>query len=330
MKRLITALVVLLMISGAVVSTGALRLGKTPSLVVMGDSISNGFGVETNQNYAYLVSNELGAKYQNLSQDGLTSTGLVNKLKQSSFCDQVKDADLVMFTIGGNDLIAAFLNITSTYAGQSFTSVDAAAGYLSALPAAELNAMMAGQGAKDAMSKMLETYKANLDAILAKLKEVNPESQVFILTQYNPLSGVESLKALDNAVDSIFVELNKIMSDSAAASGAYIIDIYTSFKNVGGTYTNIEAGDIHPNKDGHSRIARAVVKYLELNIADQPEWTIPETTTPAPTDPPTSPVETTTESPATEPADKGCAGVGLAAILAGALAGAAFTIIKKH
>ncbi len=325
MKRIIAAALLILTVAVAVIPAGALELGKTPALVVMGDSISKGFGVDEEMSYAYLLSEEIDSEYQNISQNGLTSTGLVNKFNQAGYCESVKKADIVVFTIGGNDLIAAFLKIASTYAGKTINSVEDGAVYLSSLTAAQLNEMMSGTAAQTEMANMLATFKTNLDTVLAKVKELNPGADVVVLTQYNPMSGVEALVELDVAADPIFVQLNAIMTASATAAGAHIVDIYANLKNVGGEYTFINGGDIHPNPDGHKRIARAVSAYLENNIFDQPEWTVPETTTPAPTDPVTDPVETTTEAPA----EKGCAGVSVIAVLAAAIVGAAVVIFKK-
>ncbi len=333
MKRIIAVLTLILLVAATVIPAGALHveLGKAPSLVIMGDSISKGFGVDETMSYAYIVSQEIGAEnYKNIAQNGLTSTGLVNKFNQATYCNNVKSADIILFTIGGNDLIASFLKITSAYVGQNITSIDEGANFLSVLTTAQLNEMLSSDSAKAEMANMLATFKTNLDTVFAKTKELNAGADIIILTQYNPMSGVESLKELDVAADPIFVQLNAILTESATAAGAQIIDIYSDLKGVGGVYTFIEGGDIHPNPDGHERMAKVIVEYLENNVFNRPEWTVPETTTEAPTEPVTDPVETTpAETTTAAPAEKGCAGVGVMAILAAATVGAAFVIFKK-
>ncbi len=329
MKRITAVILLILLVSLAVMPASAAELGKTPSIVFMGDSITKGYGVDQTMAYAYLVAESFDTEYKNISQNGLTSTGLVNKFNQTGFCDTVKSADIVAFTIGGNDLIASFLKIASTYAGRQITSIEDGAVYLSSLTTAQLQEMMSNESAQAEVFNMLATYKTNLDKVLAKIKELNPGADILILTQYNPMSGVEALAELDGAAEQIFVNLNAVMIASAEAAGAKIVDIYATLKNGGGLYTFIEGGDIHPNPDGHELIADEVIEYLENNIFNQPEWTVPETTTAAPTDPVTDPTEITTEATTTEPAEKGCGGVSVIAILAAVISAAAVVVIKK-
>ena len=71
-------------------------------IVILGDSVAYGYG--TRGGIAkYLKETFPGSEVTNLGINGLTSTGLVERLKSDKWQHLIQTADLVLLNIGGND-----------------------------------------------------------------------------------------------------------------------------------------------------------------------------------------------------------------------------------
>ena len=87
------------------------------SLVVLGDSISTGYGLNgelyTRASYSNLVASALGLSagngYINYAVDGYTSAQILQKAKDNQAT--VVAADLIIMTNGGNDVLSKMLMI---------------------------------------------------------------------------------------------------------------------------------------------------------------------------------------------------------------------------
>lgn len=84
---------------------------KTPldieNIVILGDSVAYGYGTKGG------ISNHLketfpASRITNLGINGLTSSGLVQKMQTGSWRTSLEQADLVLLNIGGNDLLRGF------------------------------------------------------------------------------------------------------------------------------------------------------------------------------------------------------------------------------
>ncbi|MGH2317912.1 GDSL-type esterase/lipase family protein [Planococcus sp. SE5232] len=84
---------------------------KTPldieNIVILGDSVAYGYG--TKGGIAnYLKETFPSSRITNLGINGLTSSGLVQKMRTGSWHKPLEQADLVLLNIGGNDLLRGF------------------------------------------------------------------------------------------------------------------------------------------------------------------------------------------------------------------------------
>lgn len=97
----------------------------------------------------------------------------------------------------------------------------------------------------------LDQTKHNLDAIIEKVKAKNPNTKVIIAgMQVPPNLGIEYTKQFK----SVYPEL-------AEKHNAILIPFL--MEGVGGTETFMLNDGIHPNAEGHERIANLVWPYLE-------------------------------------------------------------------
>ncbi|MBD8015465.1 GDSL-type esterase/lipase family protein [Microbacterium sp. APC 3898] len=77
------------------------------NIVILGDSVAYGYGTKggiTN----HLKETFPASRITNLGINGLTSSGLVQKMQTGSWQKPLQQADLVLLNIGGNDLLRGF------------------------------------------------------------------------------------------------------------------------------------------------------------------------------------------------------------------------------
>lgn len=82
-------------------------------IVILGDSVAYGYGTRGGIS-KYLKETFPGSKVSNLGINGLTSNGLVERLKSDQWQHLLETADLVLLNIGGNDLLRGFKHSGTT------------------------------------------------------------------------------------------------------------------------------------------------------------------------------------------------------------------------
>lgn len=78
--------------------------------LVLGDSISTGYGLEhkDTEAYASLLASDQNLNLDNQAVDGNTMAGLYTTLQSSSLDEKIAAAEIISITAGGNDLMSAF------------------------------------------------------------------------------------------------------------------------------------------------------------------------------------------------------------------------------
>jgi lysophospholipase L1-like esterase len=298
MKKVLSLLLILTMtvslFSLAVSALLTSNRNEVQSMVVFGDSISTGYGLEgdvsTRASYANLVAEALdlrqGNGYVNYAVDGYTSKDIYNTVQQQSAA--VADADLILLTCGGNDILKHAISIAISVSGVNTTDLIKIAMTILQMPAEQVNAALHSEANEQIISKALNEYRTNMESLVTYLKATAPDARVIFLTQYNPLSGIPFGTVLDLYAEEVIGRLNTIMSEVAEAGGCEIVDTHAVMVKRGLELSNILASDIHPNAAGHAEMAKMVKTYLGI-----PEQAVEQTTT-LPTVTTTEPVMTTT------------------------------------
>lgn len=235
------------------------------ALVVLGDSITSGYGLDgyvSGDNYSAVQSfaNRLGGEfgsYENYAVDGRTSGELLTALDDADIAAALAGADTVVVSIGGNDFLRPML-------GAVQDAVMSDPDLLSAIQGGDVqldedNYM---QIMSQMMSVMLDAVDAvdvsaiggNICSILSEISDLNSECQVILLTVYDPFEGVQGMEMMDVAAREKLGELNAKISAEASEHGAQVADVHSAFAGHALDYTNISSMDIHPNKDGHGVI----------------------------------------------------------------------------
>ncbi|MDN7240855.1 GDSL-type esterase/lipase family protein [Planococcus sp. N028] len=77
------------------------------NIVILGDSVAYGYGTKGGI-AKHLKETFAESKVTNLGINGLTSNGLIDRLRSGSWDRYIASADLVLLNIGGNDLLRGF------------------------------------------------------------------------------------------------------------------------------------------------------------------------------------------------------------------------------
>ncbi|KAA8997144.1 copper amine oxidase [Paenibacillus spiritus] len=147
-------------------------------------------------------------------------------------------ADLIVITIGGNDVMDLFKNVQK-------------------LPDPEF---------QTGFAQRLAGYKENLTASLANIRSVNPSAVILLADQYQPVPSIAgSVYQKLNAAADQFTAAAKEIAAAASTDGGKVVLIPVSerFRGAEGSLTHfLKNGDIHPTQDGYEQIAQAFAEAI--------------------------------------------------------------------
>lgn len=210
-----------------------------PKLIVsIGDSLTQGVGDSRNhggylpylQKQLETESNQNSVKMVNHGVKGNRSVQLLKQLNKEEVREDIKKADSIVVTIGGNDIMKVFK--------QNFTNLEM-------------------EQFKSAKRK----YEAVLDQILDKIRTYNKSAPIYFIGLYNPFSkNKDELYELDWIVSDWNKSGEKIVE---RYDSAYYIKIEDIFKNSNEDVLYTE-DYFHPNDRGYELIATRIYRNMEL------------------------------------------------------------------
>lgn len=225
------------------------------SFVLLGDSIADGYAVADNPSYQYanIIADQMGYTLINDAVSGDDTDDLLTKIKdEQPTAEHIRNADVIGISIGGNNLL-----------------------HLSAAKIAKLTVQ--GSDGEEAKS-LLNGLKKGVNDIFSEIRNLNPNSPIYLQTVYNPFCGTTSLlyKAFEPTVANLSSKAKAIFEDICKNdSNAKIVDIYSLFKQ---HYDETKKTDyiftdwIHPSKAGNNAIA---VQYINQLKADTQSGALP-------------------------------------------------------
>ncbi len=235
------------------------------ALVVLGDSIATGYGLPgykagDNSSAKDSFGNKLSAQfkdYANFAVDGRTSAELLAAMDGADVTEKIKTADNVVVSIGGNDYLVPL----ATALVEAVTKDEERMGLFIGENAdpSEADLKLLQEKLEPVMSNALNSVDINktfdnLDGIFRKIKTLNPDCEIVILTVYNPFEGNKDMTFFDENAKTLLDKLNTKIYAAAGINGVKVVDIFTAFKGNPAKYTNISTMDVHPSKDGHALI----------------------------------------------------------------------------
>ncbi|MBR4766337.1 MAG: hypothetical protein IK085_06205 [Clostridia bacterium] len=233
MKRIKRTLAVIL---AAVMLVPMCALGasasKRPNYLLLGDSIAYGQGIVNSRDACYgrIVANTNNYNYANDAVSGTTSAALLVMLTDSEIIKDVKKADIITISTGGNDFL------TRNWVGMGLYGI--------------------ATGNYSKLDPIVENYRKNLTSIITRIKKLNPDAVIIVQTIYNPHNDIWT-DAFQQGVD----RMNNAIKAVKKQTGGFEI------ANVGAVISGhpeyIAADTIHPNAKGNIAIAEYMLKFLK-------------------------------------------------------------------
>lgn len=268
-KVLNTLIVIIIVFSAFCADVSATEI--TPKrILVLGDSISTGYGLEGYNSgnamgysqrikKAFNISDE---NYLNEAVDGYTSKNLLDFIKEAENKDIFSHYDTIFITTGGNDILNRVLSEMQNIS--DYIPTDLGNDVKSALNSIKTSAdkiytELDKDDVRKGFQQETDQFIKNYNDIIAKLKELCPNANIYVQTIYNPFSGVVGLENVSNYCDTYLEQMNDVIRKTTNIN---CIDVSQAFKGRGMLYTNILSMDIHPNSQGHYKISTMIYNII--------------------------------------------------------------------
>jgi len=209
-------------------------VGKTEKglrIVAMGDSLTRGTGDAAGRGYVgYLVDSlkersKEDVKLVNLGINGQRSAQLAEQVKQTEVKRQLGNADIVLITIGGNDLFRG---------GQGLADFD-----------------------KQKPEELEATYLAKVKNTLTEIREANKDATIYFIGLYNPFIEFSEGKE----ISGIIRHWNFASAELAANYKKVIfVPTFDLFELNVNEY--LYTDKFHPNTKGYKLIADRVASLV--------------------------------------------------------------------
>ena len=206
-------------------------------IVTLGDSLTAGVGDESkSEGYVGYIDDKFNktkkhSKITNFGISGYRSDQLLKKTKEKDVIKAIKSADLIIMTIGANDLMKIFKKHVSDLQVEPFFN--------------EMN-----------------SYEKRLDSIFKSIKKSNPNAKIYLLGFYNPFAeyfaDIDELNYISsswNASSAMVAVKNKNVHFIPTA------DLFTDNTN-----SLLAEDNFHPNKKGYTKIAKEVIEHIQFGV----------------------------------------------------------------
>ena len=237
----------------------------TLNIVALGDSITTGYLLggstddQTTKLHQSLFVNKIvankNANLTNLAISGNKSSDLYQVICDSNNSTALTNADCILLTIGGNDILQPILSQLSIILNKNLTEASTS-------ELAQAFALMQNDNEfLQSLTTATIIFSQNFEAINQQLRAVNANAQIIYQTVYNPAVKFEEDAQFSNFysfIDTFIQQINNIISDidNKTQYTYELCDTYTAFQLDASeeALTNIESFDIHPNENGNEVI----------------------------------------------------------------------------
>ncbi len=203
----------------------------TLQIVSLGDSLTRGVGDKEGIGYIGRMKEDLQKDYKqkvaltNLAVSGAKMPDLLKQIESSGAQYSIKQADVIVLTIGGNDLFPGW---------ESLGKIDL-----------------------ETYRPDTETFQNEAKKIIEEIRKLNTDSPIFWLGLYNPFEDVEDLKGSSNIVVDWNASLEKLAINN---KNVYITPTFDLFQNRGKDL--LYSDHFHPNEVGYTYMAERLVQNV--------------------------------------------------------------------
>ncbi len=299
MKKILSLFTALVLLLGLLpLSVLAEEPAEELHYLALGDSISTGLQADgthlTDECFVNILAENGGYTFTNAAVNTNYATGILAQFADGSIDDALTEADLITITIGGNDMkLLLYHMIAETYTAMTGLPLDPEFGVQNGIigddPALRATLLLAaglvlpGFSEDPRFAATLDEFLENFRLVLEHIREVNPEADVIVCTQYNPYYRftLPTALVLKNEFEDGILKLNQAILDYAEEGGYLVADVYTAFdtseENLSNADDTVMQLDFHPNAAGHAVIADCVQAVLDgLTAEEEAAETVPE------------------------------------------------------
>lgn len=204
------------------------------TLLALGDSLTRGTGDSKGKGYIGYLMDHLKATTKtpihltNLAINGQTSSELLKQMQQPEVKQLIEAANVIVFTIGGNDLFNGGQNLTDFSAEQ--------------------------------VQKEEQSYLANLKTIYKEMRRTNNKATIFHVGLYNPFGAIKQAGFTSTVV-------RKWNFDSAELASTFPNIVYVPTFDLFQLHVNdyLYNDKFHPNSEGYQLIGERLASLVHLN-----------------------------------------------------------------
>lgn len=241
------------------------------SVVVLGDSISRGYGLDNveKERFSSVLSDMLKEDYasvsvSNFGVDGITGKGLLQSLDTNA-PQELSECDYVIVSIGGNNILQSLSRLESLRELAGGIDLKVFIDYFRYLTTRDENKKQALDYARETINMLFRAANDSLEseafanliktarddlyneipAIVSRIREINKDAKIIIQTVYNPYKGMHiSLKSIDETLDlSSYGEmavapLNEVIESLSAEYGYTVAPVRDAFEASSEQLTN--------------------------------------------------------------------------------------------
>ncbi|WP_185805407.1 GDSL-type esterase/lipase family protein [Bacillus canaveralius] len=201
-------------------------------IVAIGDSLTRGYGDSNGKGYpGYLVEH-----LQQKSKDKITLQNLgvsrsrtdqwLDLIKQEKVQRQVEQADVILMTIGANDLFQE---------GKTINNFNT-----------------------QTVDELRKQYLVNLQEILTELRTLNAQAPIFFIGLYNPLIDTNNADLITRVVRQWNYETTLLIDKYHKTVFVPVFDLFQSNVN-----DYLYKDKFHPNTKGYKLIAKRITPLVE-------------------------------------------------------------------
>ncbi|RCW51028.1 GDSL-type esterase/lipase family protein [Paenibacillus prosopidis] len=214
--------------------TGEIRIAA------LGDSLTKGTGDSTGEGYVKKVVEGLMLEkgkpvrmLNNLAINGLQADELADRLADDrGFQYVLKQANLILLTIGGNDL---FNSVRASNAGRKLSAYSL-------------------KGLSNRLPEAMERF----ERVIAELHSINANATIIYIGLYNPFYDIEELRSGSLEVQQWNKEAYTVIQ---SYPNMMMIPVFDLFEWNIGNY--LSSDHFHPNGQGYERIADRILESLK-------------------------------------------------------------------
>ena len=226
--------------TGVIESARDLFIKENLDIVAVGDSLTQGVGDSTDKGgYIGILEETFNSNgetarvdIENFGKRGNRTDQLLKRLESEEISNSINNADIVLITVGANDVMKVVKNNFTNLNYQDFVEEQ-------------------------------EGYENRLHDIIQKVEELNPEAPIYLLGLYNPFNQhFKNIPELGQIMGDWNAISRGVISEYEQATFIPIRDLFE------GSEEELlwEEDLFHPNERGYKKMAERVLEYIREDI----------------------------------------------------------------